>query len=75
MESFNNESSNKNILGCIPIENAYGERIIYNNDYPVTTNSKNINKLRVRLVDELNDPIQAPKDYTLNLQFINNEPR
>ncbi len=37
------------------------------------SNNKNINRLRIKLVDEYNDLIQTSSEYTMNLQFITDE--
>jgi hypothetical protein len=73
LESYTTDNINKNILATIPIENTYNEKIVYNNDYPIQTNNKNINRLRIKLVDEYNDPVLTRSDYTMNLQFITDD--
>ena len=74
LESYSSENFNTNILATIPVNVAYNEKLIWNNDYPVTSGLRNINRLHVRLEDEFHDPIPARSDYILNLQFIDNEP-
>ena len=74
LESYNTENYNNNILATIPVNSNYNERIIYENDYPISTETKNINKLHLRLLDENNEPVQARSDYVMNLQFIDTQP-
>ena len=50
------------------------EKITYQDIYPVTTETKNINRLRIRLEDEFGDLIQTRSDYTMILNFIDTEP-
>ena len=73
LEAYNTTDYNKNILSTIPIETRFNEKIVYNNDYPVQSNNKNINRLRIKLTDEFGDLIQTSSDYTMNLQFIQDE--
>ncbi len=70
LESYSTQDYNKNIFATIPIETNFNEKIIYNNDYPVTTNNKNINRLRIKLIDEFGDLIPTESEYMMNLQFI-----
>jgi hypothetical protein len=52
------------------VEVNYGEKIYFTNDYPITTNEKNIKRLKIRLLDEFNLPVQTRSNYVMKLQFI-----
>lgn len=73
LESYTTSNHNNNILATIPVNVAYNEKLIYTNDYPVSSSSKNISRLRIKLEDEFGDLIQCRSNYVMNLQFIDTE--
>ena len=51
----------------IYIDVGFDNKIHYQNDFPILTNSSQINGLNIRLYDEWMDPLQTNNNYDMKL--------
>ena len=71
--TLNTANSNNNVLHVVNVDEDYGNQIIYNNDYPVITKSNNINRMKLKLLDEFDDPLQVRSDWNAKLIFFTDD--
>ena len=74
IKSLNSTNKNSNLLDVIYPSVAFGEEIVYNNDYPINTETDQIGELNLQLLDEYNNQLVSKKtDYELKLMFMNKD--
>ena len=74
IKSLNSTNQNSNLLDVVYPSVAFGEEIVYTNDYPINTETDQIGELNLQLIDEYNNQLVSKKtDYELKLLFMNKD--